>query len=176
MLTVTVTVSVAFRNRSADMNMKDAICPIKDRFTEIPLPHCSDIIMGAMASQITSLTIVYSTTYSGVDQRKLRNSASLAFVRGIHRWPVNSPQWPVTRKKWPKNRGSKGKNDTQQEYVWHFITHAPVHINDFRGVCVQGMWNAQVKGQVTETHRLKVSSHCDIALFISVYDITMAQP
>ena len=55
--------------------------------------------MGAMASQITSLAIVYSTDYSGADQRKHQSSASLAFVRGIHRWPVNSPhKWPVTRK------------------------------------------------------------------------------
>ena len=41
--------------------------------------------MGAMASQITSLSIVYSTIYSGADQRKRQSSASLAFVRGIHR-------------------------------------------------------------------------------------------
>ena len=61
--------------------------------------HYSDVIMGAMASQITSLTIVYSTVYSGADQRKHQSSASLAFVRGIHRGPVNSPhEWPVTRK------------------------------------------------------------------------------
>ena len=54
--------------------------------------------MGAMASQITSLTIVYSTVYSSTDQRKHQSSASLAFVRGIHRWPVNSPhKWPITR-------------------------------------------------------------------------------
>ena len=59
----------------------------------------SDVIIGAMASQITSLTIVYSTVYSGADQRKHQSSASLAFVRGIHRWPVNSPRKePVTRK------------------------------------------------------------------------------
>ena len=58
--------------------------------------------MGTMASQITSLTIVYSTVYSGADQRKHQSSASLAFVRGIHRWPVNSPhKWPVTRKMFP---------------------------------------------------------------------------
>ena len=55
--------------------------------------------MSAMASQITSLTIVYSTVYSGADQRKHQSSASLAFMRGIHRWPVNSPhKGPVTRK------------------------------------------------------------------------------
>ena len=55
--------------------------------------------MGAMASQIISLTIVYSTVYSDANQRKYQSSASLAFVRGIHRGPVNSPhKWPVTRK------------------------------------------------------------------------------
>ena len=58
--------------------------------------------MGAIASQITSLTIVYWTVYSDADQRKHQSSASLAFVRGIHRGPVNSPhKWPVTRKMLP---------------------------------------------------------------------------
>ena len=58
--------------------------------------------MGAMASLITSLTIVYSTVYSGTDHRKHQSSASLAFVRGIHRWPVNSShKGPVTRKMFP---------------------------------------------------------------------------
>ena len=55
--------------------------------------------MGMMASQITSLTSVYSTVYSGVNQRKYQSSASLAFVRGIHRGPVNSRhKEPVTLK------------------------------------------------------------------------------
>ena len=64
--------------------------------------HYNDVIMGAMASQITSLTIVYSTVYSDTDQRKYQSSASLAFVWGIHRGPVKSPhKWPVTRKKFP---------------------------------------------------------------------------
>ena len=44
--------------------------------------------MGTMASQITSLTVVYSTIYSGADQRKHQSSAQLAFVRGIHRGPI----------------------------------------------------------------------------------------
>ena len=64
--------------------------------------HYCDVMMCAMASQITSLTIVYSTVHSGADQRKHQSSASLAFVRGIHRSPVNSPhKWPVTRKMLP---------------------------------------------------------------------------
>ena len=64
--------------------------------------HYGDFIMGTMASQITSLAIAYSTVHSDADQRKHRSSASLAFVRGIHRGPVNSPhKWPVTWKMFP---------------------------------------------------------------------------
>ena len=64
--------------------------------------HYNDVIMGAIASQITSLTIVYSTVYSDADQRKHQSSASLACVWGIHRWPVNSPhKWPVKREMFP---------------------------------------------------------------------------
>ena len=60
--------------------------------------HYSDVIVSTVASQITSLTIVYTTVYSGADQRKHQSSASLALVRGIHRWPVISPhKGPVTR-------------------------------------------------------------------------------
>ena len=65
-------------------------------------PHYNDVTMGVMASQITSLAIVYSTVYSDADQRKHQSSASLAFAREIHRWPVNSLyKWPVTWKMFP---------------------------------------------------------------------------
>ena len=64
--------------------------------------QCNDVIRRAMASQITSLTIVYATVNSDADQRKHQRSPSLAFVWGIHRWPVNSPQkGPVTRNMLP---------------------------------------------------------------------------
>ena len=64
--------------------------------------HYSDVIMSTMASQITSLRIIYSTIYSCANQRKHLSSASLVFGRGIHRWPVNSPhKRPVTRKMFP---------------------------------------------------------------------------
>ena len=64
--------------------------------------HYSDVIMSMIASQIYCLTIVYLTVYWDADQRKHQSSASLAFVRGIHRGPVNSPhKWPVTRKMFP---------------------------------------------------------------------------
>ena len=55
--------------------------------------------MGRVVSQITSLTIVYSTVYSGANQRKYQSSASLAFVRGIHRGPKMFPFDDVTMKK-----------------------------------------------------------------------------
>ena len=61
-----------------------------------------ETIMSTMASQIISLTIVYSTIYSGADERKHQSSASLAFVRGIHWWPVNSlHKGPITLKMFP---------------------------------------------------------------------------
>ena len=60
------------------------------------------VIMSAIASQITGVSIMYSIVCSGADQRKHKSSASLAFVRGIHRWPVVSPhKGPVTRKMFP---------------------------------------------------------------------------
>ena len=69
---------------------------------KLSLIHYNGVIMTMMASQITSLTIVYSIVYSGINQRKHQSSASPAFVRGIQRWPVNSPhKWPVTRKMFP---------------------------------------------------------------------------
>ena len=58
--------------------------------------------MSAMTTQIISLTIAYSTVYSGADQRKHQSSAPLAYVIGIHRWPVNfQHKEPGTRKMFP---------------------------------------------------------------------------
>ena len=86
---------------SAHLIQVVADCPVRSKRAQTScagklVHHYSDVIVGAMACQITSLTTVYSTVYSGADQ----SSASLAFVRGIHRWPVNSPhKGPVTRKR-----------------------------------------------------------------------------
>ena len=70
------------------LTSKDAVTPMwsgpargcRERFL-----HYIDVIMTTMASEITSLTVVYSTVYSDADQRKHQSSASLAFVWGIHR-------------------------------------------------------------------------------------------
>ena len=62
----------------------------------------NDVIMSAMVSQITEVSIVYFTVSLGVDQRKHHSSASLAVVREIHRGLMNSPhKGPVTRKMLP---------------------------------------------------------------------------
>ena len=96
--------STSIRYRS-DANMSDRCRFQRLCYLGCPLikgQHCSGVLMVAMASQTTSLTIVYSTAHSGADQRKHQSSVSLAFVRGIHRWPVNSlHKWPVTRKMFP---------------------------------------------------------------------------
>ena len=76
---------------------KDTLCIIDGIYN-----HYYDVIMGTIASQITSLTFVHLTIYSDADQSKHQSSASLAFVRRIHRGPVNSPhKWPVRRKMFP---------------------------------------------------------------------------
>ena len=51
--------------------------------------HYNDVIMGMIASKITSLMIVYSTVYSDPDQRKHQNSPSLAFVQGNSLVPIS---------------------------------------------------------------------------------------
>ena len=53
--------------------------------------YYNDVIICAMESEITSVSIICSTVCSEVDQRKHQSSASLAFVRGIHRSPVDYP-------------------------------------------------------------------------------------
>ena len=84
--------------------------------------HYTDIIMSAMAYQITGVMIVYSTICSGADQRKHQRSSSQAFVRGIHRWPVNSPHKdPVTRKMFPFDDVLMRNYDEVSVYTFHTI-------------------------------------------------------
>ena len=95
----------------------------------LPLIHCNDIIAGAMASQITSLTILYSAVCSGADQRKHQIPMSLAFGQGIHRWPVNSPhKWPVTQKMFPFDNvimltGATGSTKTRHSSIGYFTMY-----------------------------------------------------
>ena len=84
--------------------------------------------MSAMASQITSLTIVYSTTYSGTDQRKHQSSASLAFVRGIHRRTVNSP-----------HKGPRGKCFHLMTSSWCCPEMLPGYVTEMTDKTLQGL-------------------------------------
>ena len=96
------------------------------RHFQIFSSHYSDAIMSAMTSQIAGVMIVYSTVWSGVDQRKHQSSASLAFVREIHRWPANSPHnGPVTRKMF-------SFDDVIMNESYHILIHIYWHL--FLGV------------------------------------------
>ena len=89
-----------------------------------PSTHYNDVIMGAIASEITSFTIVYSN----VDQRKHQSSASLAFVRGIQRGPENSPhRWPVTRKLFPLDNVIMNNPDSTRG--WNMLAWPKLEIN-----------------------------------------------
>ena len=99
--------------------------------------------MGTIASQITSLTIVYSTVYSDVDQRKHQSSASLAFVWGIHRGPVNSPHnGLVTRKMFKFDDVTMCKEDNIK--IWSNCENGMVEHEDFPQA-PNGIWNSVKK-------------------------------
>ena len=113
----------------------------------------NDVIMNAMASQITSLTIVYSTVYSCEDQRKYQSSGSLAFVMGIS---------PVTGE-FPAQRAS----NTEDVSIWwrHHVTKPLVPfvkffgINFFPELSRQG-WTSRSYLRVTMRH--KCADTCEI--------------
>ena len=108
-------------------------------------------------SQINSLTIVCSTVYSDADQRKHQSSATLAFVRGIPRWPVNSPhKWPVTRKMFPfddviMNRNYISRQQTYSSWTWRISSNN--HVSRLirpKAQCTQrGKW-PQAKLEITQ--------------------------
>ena len=115
--------------------------------------HYNDVIMGAMASQITSLTIVYSAVFSDADQRKHQSAASLAFVRGIHRGPVNSPhKGPVTRKMFPFDGVIM-----LWLFCWQSICNIYVFNHDFRHAISNSLLSIKIWSTVSsETSLLSV--------------------
>ena len=124
-----------------------------------------------MASQITSLAIVYSIVYSDADQRKHQSSASLAFVRGIHRGPVNSPhKRAVTRKMFPFDdvimrcqKWTPAVNSTgwQPPNLWRIIYLMAV--TRCVDLCVWSRYQRQ--GQVITSHR-----NCGMQLLVLALD------
>ena len=94
--------------------------------------HYNDVRMSAMVSQITSLEMVYSTVYSDTDQRKHQGSASLAFVRGIHRWPVNyMHKGPVTPKMFPFDDVIMYHHCADHDYLHPYVLHRWCFPNDW---------------------------------------------
>ena len=109
------------------------------------LVYYSYVIMGSIASQITSLTIVYSSVYSGAYQRKHQTSASLAFVRIIHRRPVNSPhKRPVTRKMF----------SFDEVTMMNKMTHLVVMQSIFRKICTRFCCALCCNGYVSNSLRI----------------------
>ena len=116
--------------------------------------HYNDAMMGAMASQITNLIIIYATVYSGEEKRIHQSSESLTFLRGIHRWPVNSPhKWPVTRKMLPFDDVIMYENSTAvRSLLWlHsrsdvlrllllYCTQHPAIMGMYYDICVWRFW------------------------------------
>ena len=69
---------------------------------QIRAKHYIDVIMTTMASQITSLTVVYSNVYSDADQKKTSKLRVTGLCVGKSPGPVNSPhKGPVRRKMFP---------------------------------------------------------------------------
>ena len=125
--------------------------------------------MSLVASQITSLTIVYSTVYSGADQRKHQTSASLAFVRGIHRGPVNSPhKWPVTRKMFPSD-DVMISSDAANIICGNDLP-VPVSLNSSDGVI--DVWLMQTG--VGHSHKLLLRTHWSQWLGALMFSLTCA--
>ena len=116
--------------------------------------HHSDAITSVMASQITSLTIVYSSVYSDADQRKHQSSASLACCEGYS---------PLTGE-FPAQRASNPENVS---IWWH------LHDTWFRGQVVFKHWSilpglhwynhTMALKQIQHPWRIRVNqSHCCI--------------
>ena len=111
--------------------------------------------MGAIASQITTPTIVYPAVYSGANQRKHQSSASLAFVWGIHRWPVNSPhKWPVKRKMFPFDDViMRTENWTFLEYAYKTLLNHSAR-NAVSGDTSYFLWLATTRHLVLLSHSI----------------------
>ena len=133
---------------------------ISDWHPAIPWIHYHDVIMGTIAFQITSLTTVYSTVYSGSDQRKHQSSASLAFVWGIHR-----DRWI------PRTKGQlRGKCFHLMTSSWNAdifsFCHYLIELSgvDLNGMCVKSVfWIFLQKGDFFQLQCIKISVQISIS-------------
>ena len=119
--------------------------------------HYGDVIMGAIASQITSLTIAYSNVYSDADQRKHQSSASLAFVWGIHQWPRWIPLTNSQRKIMRiSNRDQMHQGRHQQPINTHFTICSSYNLC----ICVQILGNTPSRACFTIKSEEPYSGKC----------------
>ena len=130
-----------------------------------PHNHYNDVILSAMASEITSLTIVYSTVYSGADQRKHQSCASLAFVRGIHRWPVNSPhKGSVTRKMFPFEDVIMSWLIVQichsNEGNWNYESHSSNYEKSYLRMVGIHKWIVDMHNWIIQLHKSIMTFYC----------------
>ena len=118
--------------------------------------------MGTIASQITNLTIVYSTVYSGADQRKHQRSTSLAFLRGINRWLVNSTA----------QRASNAENVSTS---WR--NHVNIRLQQILSMCARSsselQWLDYTRGHLHSSHRIDCHWYCCNGTVIIILIITV---
>ena len=143
--------------------------------------HYTDVIMGPMASQTTSLTIVYSIVYPDADQRKLQSSASLAFVWGIHRdrWiPRTKGQ---LRGKWFHLMTSSWISPSDRHQISHSNGHLrPARVNQphdktsVKSVYCECRTSMMIKVQSIYHMQHKRNSKCLLVLVISVWKHSLA--
>ena len=129
--------------------------------------HYDDVIMTTIASQITSLTGIYSTVYSDADQRKYQSTASLTFVCGIHRdrwiprtkgqlrgkcfhfmtssWFIMYPQWLCDKEMckqrswgWRFETEANGRHVADNHFLNVFIWQILCFDSNFTEFCCQG--------------------------------------
>ena len=112
----------------------------------------------------------------GCRTKKHQSSASLAFVRGIHREPVNSThKWPVTRKMFPFDDGIMGKLDSGKfrenknaTYSWSFFTHTPTSISSFAS---STKWQFSNTGErVLKQSKIRINFHWIVYMYILQFE------
>ena len=100
--------------------------------------------MTTVASQITSLAVVYSIVYSGADERKHQNSASLAFVRGIHR-----DRWIPRTNGHPDSNDSAVRQRTPRPWQWAGIRRCSASVPP---ACPIRTWPVQTSAATLPRH------------------------
>ena len=123
---------------------------LKSTLKQMQLSHYSDVIMGAMASQITGVAIVCSTVFSGADLIKHQGSASLTFVREIHWWPVDSPY-----------KSASNAEDISTWWRHHAVCHHKLScIGSEHTISYKSQWRHDIENTLHITDPLRLNIFC----------------